>query len=450
MKTERHFPITDRKSEEIIAIYRGEKIEVGKFITEAKALASRLPEHKYAFNLFTNRYEYLLGFCASILAGQCTLMPPNRLDSTLEELAQQYPDSYVLGATGFSYQEFESGVFRGKPGEFQGDDIPLIPADQLCAVAFTSGSTGEPSPNLKYWHTLRTGSFGNIGLLLKNTGDRLNIVATVPPQHMWGLETSILFPLFTNVTISDQTPFYPQNIAEAIESLSVPRAIVSSPIHLRALLKSSVSLPGLDHIFSATAPLSTELAQLLEEQFDTRVFEVFGCTESGIIAGRYTTEETNWHLSQLFELDVRETGVLVSARHLPEDVVIHDFIEKIDDHSFKWHGRHKDMVNIAGKRGSLTDLNRRLLAIPAVTDGVIFSPADESERLVAMVVAPGLKPADIVNALKTTVDSVFLPRPVYMVSALPRQETGKLASLATRQLYEDILKKNARSKRLRR
>jgi acyl-coenzyme A synthetase/AMP-(fatty) acid ligase len=441
LKTERHFPITDRKSEEIIAIYRGEKIEVGQFITEIKALALTLPDHRYAFNLFTNRYEYLLGFCASILAGHCTLMPPNRLDNTLEELAQQYPDSYMLGATSFSYQEFENGAFRGKPGEFQRDDIPLIPADQLCAVAFTSGSTGEPSPNLKYWHTLRSGSLGNIGLLLKNTGERLNIVATVPPQHMWGLETSILFPLFTNVTISDQTPFYPQNIAEAIQSLPTPRALVSSPIHLRALLKSGVSLPGLDHIFSATAPLSEEVARLLEKQFDTRVFEVFGCTESGIIAGRYTTEETSWHLSELFELEVNKANVLVKAEHLPTDVVINDVIEKIDDHRFKWHGRHQDMVNIAGKRGSLTDLNRRLLAIPAVTDGVIFSPADESERLVAIVVAPGLKPADIVDALKTTVDSVFLPRPVYMVSALPRQETGKLASSAIRQLYEDILKK---------
>jgi len=446
LKIKRHFPITDRKSDEIIAFYRGETIEVGQFLTEAKALASRLPDYRYAFNLSTNRYEYLLGFCASILAGQCTLMPPNRLDSTLKELAQQYPDSYTLGTTGFSYQEIENGTYRAGPGEIQDDDNPLVPADQLCAIAFTSGSTGKPSPNPKYWHTLRAGSFGNITLLLKNTAERLNIVATVPPQHMWGLETSILFPLFTDVTISDQTPFYPQNIAEAIGSLPGPRALISSPVHLRALLKSGVTLPALDHIFSATAPLPTELAHLLEKQFSTKVFEVFGSTESGIIAGRYTTEETNWHLSELFELEVGESGNLIRAGHLPGDVVIHDVIEKIDDHSFKWLGRHQDMVNIAGKRGSLIDLNRRLLAIPGVTDGVIFSPGDESERLVAIVVAPYLKPADIVDTLKPVVDPVFLPRPVYMVSALPRQETGKLASSAIRQLYEDILKKKRQDK----
>lgn len=444
MKTKPHFPVTNRKSEEIISVYRGENIEVGQFITEAKALAATLPAHRYVFNLFTNRYEYLLGFCASILAGQCTLMPPNRLDHTLEELAQQYPDSYKLGACGLSYPEIRKGVFRGKPGQFQDDDIPLISADQLCAIAFTSGSTGAPRPNPKYWHTLRSGSFANVGLLLKNTGKPLHVIATVPPQHMWGLETSILFPLLSNVTISDLTPFYPRDIADAIDSMPAPCALVSSPIHLRTLLKSGVSFAGLDHIFSATAPLSVELASSLEKNFDTRVYEVFGCTESGIIAGRYTTEETYWNLAEIFELDVRETGALVRAEHLPGDVEIHDVIEKIDERSFKWHGRHQDMVNIAGKRGSLTGLNRRLLAIPEVIDGVIFSPGDDSERLVAIVVAPKLKPAEVVDALKVTVDSVFLPRQVFMVSALPRQETGKLASSAIRQLYADILKEKKR------
>lgn len=441
MKIERHFPITNRKSDEIIALYGGEKVKVGQFVAEAKSLASGLPNHRYVFNLSTNRYEYLLGFCASILAGQCTLMPPNSLDNTLEELAQQYPDSYTLGTNWLSDQEIAPGTSQGESAEVRDDDIPLIPAGQLCAIAFTSGSTGKPSPNPKYWQTLRIGSSGNIALLLKNTGEQLNIVATVPPQHMWGLETSILFPLFTNVTISDQTPFYPQDIAEVIESLPTPRALVSSPMHLRVLLKSGVSVAGLDHIFSATAPLTTELAQLLEKKFDTRVFDVFGCTESGILAGRYTAEDMIWHLSELFELEVRNTGVLIRAEHLPDDIVIHDIIEQIDRHSFKWLGRHQDMVNIAGKRGSLADLNRRLLAIPEVTDGVIFSPGGESERLAALVVAPNLKPADVVEALKPNVDSVFLPRPVCMVSTLPRQETGKLAISGVTQLYEDILKK---------
>lgn len=440
MNNQRHFPITDRRSEEIIAFYAGKEIDVGQFIEQAKTLASRLPKHRYVVNPLTNRFEFLLGFCASVIAGQCTLMPPNRLDKTLEELSQLYPDSYVLGDT-----EFSDGLIEGKDPDREadkipGDEVPLIPADQLCAIAFTSGSTGIPAPNLKYWKTLRVGSHGNAALLLKDTGQRLNIVATVPPQHMWGLETSVLLPLFTNVAISDRTPFYPQDIVEALKSIPTPCALVSSPVHLNTLLKSGISFLGLDRVFSATAPLSMELAQSLEKRFETEVFDVFGCSESGILAGRHTAKETLWHLSELFELEVKADGVLINARHLPAEVKIQDIIEKIDESHFKWLGRHQDMINIAGKRGSLADLNRRLLAIPGVIDGVVFKPRYKSERLAAFVVAPQLKAADVLDALRLVVDSVFLPRPVQMVSTLPRQETGKLANSAVVKLFEDISK----------
>ncbi len=440
MKIEQYFPITARKPQEIIAFHAGEAVDVGQFIKQAKSLACRLPKHRYVFNLFANRFEYLLGFCASVIAGQCTLMPPNRLDKTLQDLAQQYPDSYFLGDGEFADVGVDGINRHAGRHKIAGGDIPLIPVDQLCAIAFTSGSTGKPSPNPKYWETLRVGSGGNAALLLKKTSERLNIVATVPPQHMWGLETSILFPLFSNVAISDRTPFYPRDIAEAVESLPAPRALVSSPVHLNALLKSGVSMLGLERVFSATAPMSVELAQSLEKRFDTHVFEVFGCSESGILAGRHTATETLWHLSDLFELEVKPDGVLVKARHLPDEVMMQDIIEKHGENSFEWLGRHQDMLNIAGKRGSLADLNRRLLAIPGVVDGVVFKPEGESERLAALVVAPHLQPSDVLDALKLLVDSVFLPRPVYIVPVLPRQETGKLANAAVMDLFEDIMK----------
>lgn len=434
---ERHFPITERKSQEIIAFRAGHEIDVGHFIKLARSLASRLPQRQYVFNLFTNRFDYLLGFCASVIAGQCTLMPPNKLQSTLDELIQSYPDSYFLEISELS--ETLSAIPPATGGDTAPDDeIPLIPAGRLCAIAFTSGSTGKPRPNPKYWATLRDGSFGNVELLLGNAADRVNIVATVPPQHMWGLETSILFPLFANVTISERTPFYPLDIAEAVASMPAPRALVSSPVHLKALLDSGVSVNGLERIFSATAPMSTELAQSLESRFDTRVFEVFGCSESGILAGRHTARESLWRLSELFELEAGNDGVLVKAGHLPEDVVLQDIIEMRGKNRFAWLGRHQDMVNIAGKRGSLADLNRRLLAVPGVADGVVFKPSDDSERLAALVVAPQLRAKDVLQALKKEVDSVFLPRPVCMVPSLPRQETGKLANAAVLALYESI------------
>jgi acyl-coenzyme A synthetase/AMP-(fatty) acid ligase len=134
-------------------------------------------------------------------------------------------------------------------------------------------------------------------------------------------------------------------------------------------------------------------------------------------------------------------GTLVHGSHLPEDVMIPDIIEMVAGNAFRLLGRHQDVINIAGKRGSLAELNQRLNAMPGVNDGVIFMPRD-SNRLAAMVVAPALSLADIRHYLDSRVEAVFLPRPIYLVAGLPRQETGKLARKAVLELFERLSRAN--------
>lgn len=433
------FPLLSRKAHEVIAFHHGAEIQAQEFLSRAVALSRQLPEHAYVFNLCTDRFQYLLVFCAATIAGQCTLMPPNRLPATLQQLGNAYPDNYSI--TDDDVSKWADAAEQAAAGSHIAEhhyEVPQIPAEQLCAVAFTSGSTGSPTPNLKYWKTLRCGTIGNAQLLLPPGDVRLNLVATVPPQHMWGLETSILLPLFANLACSDRIPFYPQDIADALSVLPAPRALVSSPAHLNVLLKSNVSLTELKCIFSATAPMSQQLAAQLEQQFATQLIEVFGSSESGIVARRATSSEVLWQLSDLFRLEISTSGVKFQASHLPAEVFIHDIVEMVGQRQFRWLGRHQDMLNIAGKRGSLADLNRRLLAIKGVIDGVMFLPHDESERIAAMVVAPGLEAKDILTALKTEVELIFLPRPVLMVDGLPRQATGKLLQADVLQKYVEL------------
>jgi acyl-coenzyme A synthetase/AMP-(fatty) acid ligase len=151
-----------------------------------------------------------------------------------------------------------------------------------------------------------------------------------------------------------------------------------------------------------------------------------------------TSSESLWRLADVFKLRASSDGFRVSADHLPEDVTLPDVIELVGNRRFRWVGRQQDMINIAGKRGSLVDLNRRLREIPGVDDGIVFMPEGSDDRLAALVVAPGLKASDILRQLRLQVEPVFLPRPVYQVSALPRQETGKLAITAVQELFERI------------
>jgi acyl-coenzyme A synthetase/AMP-(fatty) acid ligase len=440
LKPGNYSPITNRNADEIIAHAIDGEVNVGEFIERASALAAQLPGHQYVFNLLTDRYQYLLGFCASVIAGQCTLMPPNRLAGTLEKLAKTYPDSYTLDEALLTEQTIRQLDESSISQQSKQIEVPQISADQLCAIAFTSGSTGEPSPNLKYWRTIRDSSLANAKLLLADVSGQLNLLATVPPQHMWGFETSILLPLFANVAVCHRTPFYPQDIADALESLPGQRALVSSPVHLDALVRSEVKPVKVKRIFSATAPMSGTLAEKLENLFGALLVEVFGSSESGILARRHTASESLWQKSPIFEFRVCKDRIYVNAKHLPCEIELCDHLEIVDSNHFNWLGRHQDMINIAGKRGSLADLNRCLLDIEGVVDGVVFLPKGGQGRLAAMVVAPNMSVAEINQSLKKRVEPVFLPRPVYMVSALPRLETGKLSREDIMGQYENLAK----------
>jgi acyl-coenzyme A synthetase/AMP-(fatty) acid ligase len=110
--------------------------------------------------------------------------------------------------------------------------------------------------------------------------------------------------------------------------------------------------------------------------------------------------------------------------------VLADIVELDGDGCFRLRGRNTDLLEIAGKRASLGDLTRKLQAVPGVQDGVVFQMDDTDamgvRRIAALAVAPGLDACAILAALRCEIDPVFLPRPLKLVDALPRSETGKL------------------------
>jgi acyl-coenzyme A synthetase/AMP-(fatty) acid ligase len=96
------------------------------------------------------------------------------------------------------------------------------------------------------------------------------------------------------------------------------------------------------------------------------------------------------------------------------------------------------VVKLGGRRASLAELNRLLLAVDGVEDGVFLAPEDlesnPAARLSAFVVAPGRTAEDILSALRVRTEAIFLPRPVVLVPALPRDGLGKLPRRALLEL----------------
>jgi hypothetical protein len=81
---------------------------------------------------------------------------------------------------------------------------------------------------------------------------------------MYGFESTVLLALLSGNAFSAERPFYPADICAAVAAVPRPRALISTPVHLRALLAAGIELPPIDLIVSATAPLTLDLAREVE------------------------------------------------------------------------------------------------------------------------------------------------------------------------------------------
>jgi acyl-coenzyme A synthetase/AMP-(fatty) acid ligase len=441
----------------------GAAVSVQRYLQDVARLAQQLPARGEVLNLCADRYRFAVGLGAALLRGQVSLLPPNHTPGLVAQLRAEYPQLYCLREADGPAQEIETLIYRDEPDTAEETDlpVPMVPGHQIAAIVFTSGSTGTPQPNRKSWGSLTLSAQGEarrLGLGAQAGRGPYCLVGTVPPQHMYGFESTVLLAMQGGIAMHGGRPFYPADVAAALESVPHPRALITTPVHLRALVAEAGALPAPDFMLCATAPLSIELAQAAEARFHAPLYEIYGCTESGQAATRRTSTGPQWQALPGLRLHHDQSGTWVTGGHVEAPVLLGDVIELLDADAqgagatrFELRGRHADMINIAGKRTSLAHLNLQLLAIEGVKDGVFVMPEEEENdrrgevtRLAAIVVAPGLRPAQINAALRRSVDAVFLPRPLYFVDALPRNTTGKLTQASLRELLAQLASNSGR------
>jgi acyl-coenzyme A synthetase/AMP-(fatty) acid ligase len=430
------FPLIRCESHRSVAAFRrGQPVTAGEFLADVAALAAQLPGQRQIVNLCGDRYRFTVALGAALSRGQESLLPPSDAPGVLEDVVAQFPDACVL-VDGEPPPVTAAPVIRypkalapasGMP------DVPSFAASAAAAVLFTSGSTGRPKPHPRSWGALVESARAAGAALGVAALPRAALVGTVPHQHSYGLESTVLLPLQHGLAFQAERPFYAADIAAALEAMPRPRILVTTPVHLRLLMAEEGALPAADLLLSATAPLSPQLAAAAEARFGGRLFEIYGCSEVGQVAGRWTTATAEWRCFRGMRLGEDARGTWVSGELVAgEPMLLNDVIELNAPDRFLLHGRTGDLVNIAGKRTSLAHLNYHLNSIAGVRDGVFLIPdAPESAgagvvRLIAFVVAPDLTADAILAALRRRIDAAFLPRPLSLVAALPRNALGKL------------------------
>lgn len=418
-------------------------------IKAAASLSHRLPPQPQVINLFNDRHAFMVVLLAVGMRSGTLLLPASHTQHAMDTMLSAYAKAPVWVAS-------ESRIFD-RPGVLwlDSDDIyaalnsavacpdtSIVPVFDLTSdvVMFTSGSTGTPKAVRKTWHTMAV--LGRAAL--QRLGWQASppwVVATVPQQHMYGFEATMLWPLLSGARVFNARPLFPEDIQSAVNEAQrlsqglMQREVwlVSTPLHLQKLLDYGVTfnVPKLT-ILSATAPLSVDLAKALAQRFNARVVEIYGSTETASLATREPANTPFWTLYDHYQL-FEQAGLF--SLHIPDlalTLPLHDTLRCVDERRFELLGRQTDLVKVAGKRASLADLNAALLGVEGVEDGCFWYDS-ASDRMQAVVVSQ-LDSATLRARLVPLMDAVFLPRRCYFVAALPRNATGKLPQQAVTEL----------------
>ncbi len=434
--------LLERNPKDIIALVRGQPVTAERFARDVRTLAAKLPDATHCFNLLEDRYAFTVAFTANLATGRVNLLPPNARPAVQARLAERFERVAVLHdgtdvAPGLDALDLREVL---TPPEHEAPPEPEAPAlfdadpAAIGAIAFTSGSTGEAQPIAKTVGMFRGATLAYRGAIIE---DGASLVATVPAQHMYGLELASLQPLWYPVRFTACKPLFPEDVRKELERVPAPRTLITTPLHLRALLDSGLAFPALARVVCATAPLAPELARQAEAQLGATVVDVFGCSEAGCIATRRLSQQASWDPLPGFRLSNLDSGeCVVDSIHADTPVVLADEVRLLADGRFELAGRLGDQINVAGKRGSLGEITALMLEVPGVEDAVAFLPPTGAEnQRPAALYSGSADRRDIRAHLRASLDDVFVPRPLLQVDALPRTESSKLPREAVLALF---------------
>ena len=410
------------------------------------ALAQRLADGATVCNLCDSRAGFLVAWLAALRRGCTQILPPSSGHAELAGILKLERDPVIVVDDAASAAAW-AGEARCLQVGFEAPDLPdselawLRDSDAPLVRLYTSGSTGRPRPQQRSLAQLARGAQVLAARLDEAVPGGIaslgQIVCSVPPQHMFGLETSVMLPLLSGIPVRELKPLLPADVHAAFAAATVDGAWVATPLHLRALALSGVTLAHCRLVLASTMPLSASLAAQVEALGTAPVLEIYGSTETGVVALRRTAVEACWLPVGGVRIEPAEQGTRVWGEHFPSPCMLADQIEPDGDGGFVLLARLGDLIKIAGRRASLASLNRVLEDLPGLTHGVFHLPAGSSgtQRLALIHEGPALNRAAVLQWLRSRMDPLFLPRTIIQVEHLPRSATGKLQRTALDELY---------------
>lgn len=422
-----------------------------RHLADACARLQRRPEACWGL-FFDDAYHFLVAFLALLLSGKTPILLPHAQPgliagiAELQALVSDREDS--LGAL--------PQICMRLPESVAAQDVvlPVLHERDARVVLYTSGSTGEPKRVTKTLVQLQA----EIEVLEQSWGSVLGdavVFSTVSHQHIYGLLFRLLWPLLKGRTFDSTTWQYPEPLLQQMLACGAA-VLVSSPAHLKRMpeLIDLTQLRGkVRAVFSSGGVLPQDAALAVANVLAVTVAEVYGSTETGGIAQRCQSRESQavaWQplprvkfrinpLTHCLEIDSPFEGS-------GDWYAMNDVVEQAAG-GFVLLGRSDRIVKVEEKRLSLLELELRLQAHTWVEDvAAVVLRNHRSSVGVAMVLSAAgraaltemgkqLLDAQLRQYLAEFFEAVVLPKKWRHLDCLPYNAQGKLVQSTVEALF---------------
>lgn len=357
-------------------------------------------------------------------------------------------------------------LLADKPDHF---DVCDTAADDICLVAFTSGTTGEPKGCMHFHRDVLAMCDTFSRHILQMTPDDI-VCGTPPLAFTFGLGGLLCFPLHSGASVVLAERLAPADLLQTVQDFGITMTF-GPPTFYRQMahLVPSYDLSSLKKSVSAGEALPDATRQLWKQATGIEMIDGIGGTEMmhvyissppervrrgaiGQVVPGYVARIVDDHFrpvkpGQIGRLAIkgptgcrylsepRQTEFVHDGWNLPGDTFMMD-----EDGYFYYQARTDDMIVTAGYNVAGPEVEDALLTHDAVQEcGVVGRPDPQRGNIVhAYVVlkAAYAPDADMIRSLQDHVKACIAPykypRVVTFVSKLPRTETGKLQRFALR------------------